>query len=154
MQVIQKELNAVGKLSYMAYVSNADEKGSSHVMIVYSNVVADPASCTIRYHWWRSMHGTVVNDEDVSLNLRDVKGVWAMSSVEALRKVAEKEGTVEEDRKYGYYERFAPPTYLVALRMSNDDEDGFEFIDQAQSQRVGKAVAQAVKLCGGKLGEY
>jgi hypothetical protein len=154
MQVIQKELSSLGKLTYMAYVSNADEKGSSKVIIVYSNVVADPASCTISYHWWRSMHGTVVNDEDVSLSLRDAKGVWAMSSVEALHKVSEKEGTLEEERKYGYYERFVPPLYLVDLRMSNDDEEGFEFANQRQSQRVGKAMTQAVKLCGGTQEPY
>jgi len=41
---------------------------------------ADPASCTIRYHWWSSIHGAVVNDDDVSLSLRDAKGVWTMSN--------------------------------------------------------------------------
>lgn len=151
---IQTELNKVGKLSFVVDFYLSDEKGTSKVMEEDSKVVADPDSCTIRYHLWKSMHGEVVNDEDVSLNLRDVKGVWTMSNDELLKKVMKKEGTTPDDRKYGYYERYSPTMYVVALRMSNDDENGFPFTDQKQAQRVGRAMAHAVKLCGGKMGPY
>ncbi len=154
MQQIQTELNKVGKLSFVVDFYLSDEKGTSKVLEEDSKVVADPASCTIRYHLWKSMHGEVVNDEDVSLNLRDVKGVWTMSNDELLKKVMEKEGTTDDDRKYGYYERYSPTTYVVAMRMANDDEDGFPFTDQKQARRVGRAMARAVKLCGGKMEPY
>ena len=153
MQVIQKELNAVGKLSFVVHVSNADEKGTSKVIEENSKVVADAASCTIRYHWWRSMHGEVVNDEDDSMNLREAQGVWVMSSDEYYKKVTEKEGpTPDGDR--GYYMRYTPPLFMVFIRMVNDDEEGFPFTDETQAGRVGKAFPEAVKLCSGKLGAY
>jgi hypothetical protein len=156
MQQIQTELNKVGKLSFVVSVSNADEKGTSNVLVENSNVVADPASCTIRYHWWSSIHGAVVNDDDVSLSLRDAKGVWTMSNDELLKKQIAKEGTPADQTK-GFYQRYVPAMYMVLIRIGNDDDNdggGFSFTDQKQAQRVGKAVAQAVKLCGGALGPF
>jgi hypothetical protein len=49
-----------------------------------------------------------------------------------------------------YYEKFDPPMFIVAMRITGDNGEGFSFTDQQQATRVGKAVAQAVKLCGGK----
>jgi hypothetical protein len=149
MQIIQKELNSVGKLNFVVHVSNADEVGTSQYSVLLTEVVADPAACSIHYHWWRSISGNVVNDEDVSLSLRDVMGVLTMPSDQYFKKVAEEEGTAPDEMK-GYYEKFDPPMFIVAMRVAADDADGFSFTDQKQSVRVGQAVAQAVLLCGGK----
>jgi hypothetical protein len=116
MQQIQTELNKVGKLSFVVSVSNADEKGTSNVLVENSNVVADPASCTIRYHWWSSIHGAVVNDDDVSLSLRDAKGVWTMSNDELLKKQIAKEGTPADQTK-GFYQRYVPAMYMVLIAL-------------------------------------
>ena len=73
MQLIQKELNAVGKLSFVVHVFDKEEgNGTSRYIEELSKVVADPANCTIRYHAWVSMHGEVVHDEDDTLSLHDV----------------------------------------------------------------------------------
>ena len=149
MQVIQKELNSVGKLSFVVDVSNADEKGSSQLSEQASKVIADPATCTIRYHWWESVSGNVVDDEDMSISLRDVLGVSTMSAEESWKKEAEKEGATPDEMKV-YYEKFDPPMFIVAMRMAGDNGEGFTFTDQNQAGRVGQAVAQAVLLCGGK----
>ena len=149
MQVIQKELNSVGKLSFVVDVSNADEKGSSQLSEQASKVIADPATCTIRYHWWESVSGSVVDDEDMSISLRDVLGVSTMSAEESWKKEAEKEGATPDELKV-YYEKFSPPMFIVAMRMAGDNGEGFTFTDQNQAGRVGQAVAQAVLLCGGK----
>ncbi len=153
MQVIQTELNSVGKLNFVVDVSNAEEKGTSQLSEQASKVIADPATCTIRYHWWESISGKVVNDEDRSIGLRDVLGVSAMSFDQYWKKVVEEEGpTPDGDR--GYYEKFAPPMFMVGMRMAGDDEEGFSFTDEKQAARVGKAIAQAVKLCGGKADPF
>jgi hypothetical protein len=149
MQVIQKELNSVGKLTFKVDVSNADEKGSSQLSEQASKVIADPATCTIRYHWWESISGNVVDDEDKSISLHDVLGVSTMSAEESWKKEAEKEGATPDELKV-YYEKFDPPMFIVATRMAGDDGEAFSFTDQKQASRVGKAVAQAVVLCGGK----
>jgi hypothetical protein len=152
MQVIQKDLNAVGKLNFVVHINIADEKGDSQYSEQLTKVVADPATCTIHYHWWRMMHGDVVNDEDVSLNLHSMLGVWMMSDDRYFKKVIEKEGSTPDDK--GYYEKFEPTLYIVVMRISEDDEEAFTFTDEKQAGRVGKAMTQAVKLCGGKLGPY
>ncbi len=149
MQAIQKELNSVGKLNFAVAVSNADEKGTSQIIEQVSKVIADPATCTIRYHWWESMQGNVVDDDDISISLHDVLGVSTVSAEELWKKEAEKEGATPDQLKV-YYEKFAPPMFIVAMRLTGDDGESFSFVDEKQAGRVGRAVAQAVKLCGGK----
>ena len=153
MQVVQRELNTVGKLTFVVDVSNADEKGTSQYSVLLTNVVADPATCTIRYHFWRSMSGKVVDDDDVSIGLHDVLGISTMSAEEAFKEQAEKEGATPSELE-GFYEKFDPPMFVVAMRMPEDADEGFSFTDQKQASRVGQAVVQAVKLCGGKTGPY
>ncbi len=153
MQVIQKELNAVGKLNFVVDVSNADEKGTSQMSEQATKVIADPATCTIHYHWWESLSGNVVNDEDMSISLHDVLGISTMSSDQYLKKLAKEEGTTPDEMK-GFYEKFAPPMFMVGMRMAGDDQEGFSFTDEKQAGRVGKAMAQAVNLCGGKTDPF
>jgi hypothetical protein len=153
MGVIQKELNDVGKLTFTVQVSNADEKASSSISEQLSNVVADPATCTIHYHFWKMMHGNVENDDDVSLNLNKMQGVWTMSAEQYFKKVEAKEGP-SPDGDRGYYMKFDPAMYVVVMRISDDNEEGLPFTDEKQAARVGNAVTQAVQLCGGKLGAY
>jgi hypothetical protein len=153
MGVIQKELNAVGKLNFIVHIYNAEEKGDPPYSEQLTKVVADPATCTIHYHWWRMMHGEVVNDEDVSLNLHTMLGAWVMSDVQYQKNVEAKEGPTPDGDK-GYYEKFEPTAYLVVMRVAEDDEEAFTFADEKQAGRVGKAMMQAVRLCGGKAGPY
>ena len=149
MQVIQKELNSVGKLNFIVHSSNADEVGTSQYSVLLTKLVADPSTCTIHYHWWRSIAGNVVDDDDVSIGLHDVLGVLTMPSDQYFKKVAEEEGATPDELK-SFYENFDPPLFVVAMKTAADDANGFSFTDQKQASRVGEAVTQAVKLCGGK----
>jgi hypothetical protein len=54
----------------------------------------------------------------------------------------------------GYYEKFDPPLFMVIVRISDEDGVAFPFTDEKQARRVGRAMAQAVKLCAGKTGPY
>ena len=69
---------------------------------------------------------------------------------EAIKRVAEQEGPVEEGRKNDYYDRFVPTVYMVMMRFANNDGDALDFADLKQAQLVGEAMTEAVKLCGGK----
>jgi hypothetical protein len=149
MQIIQRELNSVGKLNFAVAVSNADEKGTSQMSEQVSNVTADSATCSIRYHWWESIAGNMVDDEDKSIKLHDVLGVSTISAEESWKKEAQKEGATPDELRV-YYEKFDPPMFIVAMRMAGDDGEAFSFVDEKQADRVGQAVAQAVLLCGGK----
>jgi hypothetical protein len=150
MQLIQKELNAVGKLSFVVHVFDKEEgNGISKYIEELSKVVADPASCTIRYHWWRSMHGEVINDKDMSLNLHDVLGIVMMSEDQVEKKQFEEDKAYPEE-KNTYHLKFIPQVYWVIMRKAGDNIEGFTFADKKQATRVAKAMGHAVELCGGK----
>jgi hypothetical protein len=76
-----------------------------------------------------------------------------MSAEESGKKEAEKEGATPDELKV-YYEKFDPPMFIVAMKLTGDDGEAFSFTDQKQASRVDQAVAQAVKLCGGKTDPY
>ena len=150
MQLIQNELNAVGRLSFVVHIYDKEEgNGISKYIEERSKVVADPATCTIRYHWWRSMHGDVVNDEDVTFSLRDVLGIAMMNEDQAENKQSEEEQIPPEERK-NYHLKFVPQEYVVMMRKPDDNIEGFIFSDKKQATRVALAMGHAIELCGGK----
>jgi hypothetical protein len=150
MQLIQNELNAVGRLSFVVHIYDQEEgNGISKYIEERSNVVANPASCSIRYHWWRSMHGDVVNDEDVSFSFSDVLGIAMMNEDQAENIQYEEEKASPDERKT-YHLKFVPQLYLVMMRKPEDNIEGFSFADKKQAARVAKAMGHAVELCGGK----
>ena len=152
MQLIQDQLNKIGKLSFVVHIQDQVE-GNATVpySTEVSNVVADAASCTIRYHWKRSMHGDVVNDEDVSLSLHDVLGLAAMSDQEHQKMLFERERS-SPDEKQTNFTTFEPPLFMVVMREAGDNETGFSFADQKAANSVARAMARVVDLCGGKSG--
>ena len=150
MQLIQKEMNAVGRLSFVVHIFDQVEgNGTSKYIEELSNVVADPATCTIRYHWWRSMHGDVINDEDVTFSLRDVLSLSMMNNYQAEKKQFEEDKAYPEE-KQTYHLEFVPQVYLVIMRKPEDNVEALMFIDKKQAERVAKAMGHAVELCGGK----
>jgi hypothetical protein len=149
MQFIQKGLNAVGKLSFVVHVFDKEEgNGTSKYIGECSKVVADPASCTIRYHSWVSAHGEVVNDEDVSFSLRDVLGLSMLTNDEHEKLIFEREKAYP-DEEQTLHMKFDPQVYLVIMRTAGDNEEGFSFADKKTAERVAKAMVHAVELCGG-----
>jgi hypothetical protein len=154
MQLIQKELNAVGKLSFVVHIFDKEEGNSTSKYIEErSRVVTNPATCSIRYHWWRSMHGDVVNDEDDSFSLRDVLGLSMLTNDEHEKLIFEREKAYP-DEKQTHYTKFDPQVYLVIMRTAGDNEEGFSFVDKKTAERVTIAMAHAVELCGGSKDKF
>jgi hypothetical protein len=154
MQLIQKEMNTVGRLSFVVHLYDQVEgNGASKYIEERSKVVADPVTCTIRYHWWKSIHGDVVNDEDVSFSFRDVLSIAMMSIDQAEKKQYEQEKAYPEEKQTLHME-FVPQMYVVIMRNAEDDVEGFGFIDKKQAERVAKAMSHAVELCGGKKDKF
>ena len=149
MQAIQNELNKVGKLNFTIHIQDKEEGNAT---VQYSteigNVVADAASCTIRYHRKRSMRGEVVNDEDVSISLRDVLGLSMMTVEQHEKAVFEREKASADEQQTAHMQ-FDPPMFMVVARKAGDNEEGFAFIDEKMAGRVAKALGRGVELCGG-----
>ncbi|MGA2671701.1 MAG: hypothetical protein ABSE99_00625 [Terracidiphilus sp.] len=150
MQIVQIELSEIGKLHFVVHVFDKEEgNGASPYIAEIGRVVADPASCTIRYHWWRSMHGEVVNDEDVSLSLHDVLGLSMLTNEQHEKQVFEKEKT-SPDEKQTSFTKWDPPLFMVVMRTAGDNEEGFLLADEKKAARLAKDLKHAVELCGGK----
>jgi hypothetical protein len=151
MQLIQKELNAVGKTNFM--VNTRDEQGGPDHIAQYtteiSNVVADSASCTVRYHWKSSTPDQVMDEGDFSLNLHDVQSVRVMTYVQYVREV-DGEDTEHTDPK-DWYTKYNPPIIMLVPQLARDKtgEYGFIFADEEIANRIAKVLTHAVELCGG-----
>jgi len=152
MQLIQKELNAVGKTNFM--VSTRDEQGGPDHIAQYttkiSNVVAVSASCTVRYHWKRSTTNGVLDESDFSLNLHDVQGIKVMTYVQYLKEV-EGENIGDPNDQTDWYTKFNPPMIVLFPQLAGDKagEYGFIFADEVMANRITKMLTHAVELCGG-----
>jgi len=157
MQVIQTELNAVGRLSFKVHVHDMEEDVTGRYEVEKSKVIADPASCTIRYHEWSSINGKVMEGEDFLVNLRDVQGLSTLTFEQFVRAASEEEKS-SSGEKLTYTQEFTPSPFMVAMRIvtqsNGDDSQGFMFTNAKQADRVGKAFTQAVGLCGGKTAPY
>jgi hypothetical protein len=146
MRLLQNELNASGKATFT--VITRDEPGGPDQISRYtfeiSNVVADSASCTVRYHMKSSIKKQFIGDEDFSLNLHYVLGVRVMTYEQFLK---EEDGVDTEnpnDQTQGYA-RFNPPMIMLLPQ----GEDGFVFADEVLANRIAKTLTRAVELCGG-----
>jgi hypothetical protein len=151
MQLLQKELNAFGKSTFT--IRTRDELGGPDFVSQYtseiSKVVADSASCTVRYHWKSSSPDQVMGDSDFSLNLHDVQRVRVMTYVQYVREV-DGEDTDHTDPK-DWYTKFDPTMLILYPQIAGDETDelGLIFADQVIANRIGKELAHAVELCRG-----
>jgi hypothetical protein len=154
MQSIQNELNHVGKLSFVIHIQDKEEgnstTGYSEEM---SNALADPASCTIKFHLSKWMQGKMVEDEDVSVGLKDVLGLSMMTAEQHEKVVFEREKG-SPDEKQSMHMKLDPPMFLVVARSDEENEQGFVFGDEKAANRAARAIVRAVKLCGGKSGPF
>ena len=152
MQLIQKELNAFGKSNFT--VITRDELGGPDLIAQFtteiSNVVADSASCTVRYHWKSSTKDQVSDDEDFSLNLHDVLGIKVMTYVQYLKEV-EGEDIGDPHDQTNWYTKYNPPMIVLFPQLAGDKtgEYGFIFADEEIANRIAKVLTHAVELCGG-----
>jgi hypothetical protein len=151
MQLLQKELNAGGKVNFI--VNTRDELGGPDHISPYtsevSNVVADSASCSVRYHWKSSTPDQVMDESDLSLNLHDVQSVRVMTYVQYLKEV-EGEDVGDPNAQTAWYTKFNPPMLILYPQIAGDlnGEYGFIFADEVTANRIAKVLTHAVELCG------
>src|ERR1035437_4535909 len=152
MQLIQKELNAFGKSNFT--VITRDELGGPDLLAQFTteirNVVADSASCTVRYHWKSLTNDQVSDDEDFWLNLHDVLGIKVMTFVQYLKEV-EGEDIGDPNDQTNWYTKYNPPMIVLFPQLAGDKtgEYGFIFADEEIANRIAKVLTHAVELCGG-----
>ena len=151
MQFIQNTLSERGKLTFVVH-TNGDAGGDTAIEQTseMSNVVADPAACTIRYHYKKTGQGNVLED-DYTISLHDVHDIAVVAFEKYALEEHEKEIPYIGD-KPGWYAKFDPPIFLVLARGPGDEERGFDYADEKMAQSIADALSHAAELCGGGRG--
>jgi hypothetical protein len=145
MQFIQEKLSRLGVVNYAAY--NHDNSDGTDWTTSFrtedTNVTADPATCRISYHEKRIKDGDVTSDKDFLFNLSEIQDVVIIPREQMLKKVNTKAGHPSWDA------RIDPPVFMLVVRKAEDTEWYFYFFDEDLANRVAKAMAHGVELCGG-----
>ncbi len=150
MKFIQDKMNEQGKINFALYTH--DNKAGSDwpvylISIEATNVIADPATCLIRWHKKTTSDGKVGIDRDFSLSLHHVLKLELRSSMQEAKAEDTANGHPEFDKRQD-------PPYFVVTAQSLDDagktvETPLFFTDEDTASRVAKAMTYAVELCGG-----
>jgi hypothetical protein len=145
MKFIQDKLQERGKMNFAVYThDNADGKDYiDQYSGEASNIVADPAACSISFHSNIKRNGAVLVDTNISLSFRDVLDLAVMPEEQEFKKGYAAAGHPT------WNPRVDPPLFLVVARRAGNQANGFLFVDEDTANRVAKAMVHAVELCGG-----
>jgi len=150
MRTLQGELNSIGTVSFTAFNRNTANGSASQYAAVnrVSSVVADPAQCHISYHWtvWRNGAAQPIYDVGFSFLLHDVTSVV----VEPVSQV-NTEGNAAGGHPNLVQTSTVPPMTALVVHMSSR-RNYFPFTNSASANRAASTLRQAVKLCGGQVG--
>ncbi|MGB9406461.1 MAG: hypothetical protein WCA89_02930 [Terracidiphilus sp.] len=146
MQFIQDKLNDIGKVTFVAFLQNANDGSTTPAIITneISNVVADQNQCRISYHQ-KTMYGSsTYKDENRVFSLRDVQEIVIKPFEQANNEYLAKTGnpTIITTSTN-------PPATELSAHRPHGEENFFLFTDATLADRVAKAMIHAVELCGG-----
>lgn len=150
MQFLQEKLNEQGKMNWTThYHDSADNTNWIYTFIFeISSVVADPAACSIGYHYKITRDGAQVSDSDASLSLHDVQDLTLTTGDQRQNKNDVAAGHTTWDAKV------VPPVWDLVVRGKENAEFYFFFYDEDMANRVTKAMGHAAELCGGSRGSF
>jgi hypothetical protein len=145
MQFIQTKLQERGRLNFAVYTHDNAE-GKDYIDQYSSeatNIVADPAACSISYHRNIKKNGAVVADDNVLFSLRDVQDLVVMPEEQDFKRAYAADGHPTWDA------RIDPPLFMVMAHRAGNQANGFFFPSEDTANRIAKAMVHAVELCGG-----
>jgi len=126
MQFIQDKLNERGSLKFAVHThdNSAGRDYIDQYINEASNLIADPAACSISYHRTHKKNGAVIADADVSVSLHDVQDVVVMTAEQSWKLSFLSAGHSTWDA------RIDPPMFQVVARKAGNQGSGFYFVDE------------------------
>jgi hypothetical protein len=145
MKEIQDGLNNVGPVSYVLKYHN-DTTGEDKPMtykVEISKVSADPNTCFLIYEQ-RTFLNAAHQDTGSVVQLRDVKRIV----VRTMEQEVASRGVLTEHP--GFSVKSTPPVFVVEPEQPESGARGaFFFLNEAQANKMAKALIHAAGLCGG-----
>jgi hypothetical protein len=142
---IRSKLSQEGKISYAGFTHDASDNSDwvNQFQVEASNVSADPASCSINYHWTTAVDGKSNQDFDTAFEFAKLDRI-ALSSMEAdVEQISSKQGHPTWTSKIN------PSIWVVTATNVDGSQRVVDFRDQALAERVVSAMNHGMKLCGG-----
>jgi hypothetical protein len=145
MKFIQDKLNALGTVNFAGYVhdSSNDSDGVQKFSATISNVAANPGACTLSYHRLVYNNGRKEHNEDVAINLREVRSVSVLPDEQDWQMYLARTGDSTKTVKD------VPDITALVFKLNNSQDPTIRFYEQELADRVAKALVHAVELCGG-----
>jgi hypothetical protein len=145
MKFIQDKLNEMGTVNFAGYVhdSSNNSDGVQKFSATISNVVTNPGACTLSYHRLVFNNGSREHDENVSINLRDVRSITVLPDEQDWQMYLVRNGDTTKTVKD------VPDISALVIKLNNGKDPTIRFYEQELADRVAKALVHAVELCGG-----
>jgi len=146
MKFIQDKLNDVGPVNFTHYLhDNATGIDSTHVQLKFerTNVVADSGACRVSYHDKLGVDGSPSQETNHWFPLNAVVDVTVIPLEQSYG-----EGNAASGHPT-YVKKVDPPVFVLRVRGPDKQHSDFFFFDERMANRVAKAMAHAVELCGG-----
>jgi len=145
MKFIQDKLSEIGTVNFAGYVHDSanNTDGVQKFSATISNVVANPGACSLSYHRLVLNDGRKEHNENILINLRDVKSIAVLPDEqdwqEYLVKIGETTKTVKD----------VPDIYVLNIKLPRGVDHSIRIYEQEMADRIAKAMVHAVELCGG-----
>jgi hypothetical protein len=145
MKFIQDKLSEVGTVNFAGYVHDSarNEDGVQKFSSTTSNIVANPGACSITYHRLVINNGRKEHNENVFINLRDVKSIAVLPDEQDWQMYLVKTGDTTKTVKD------VPDIYVLNIKLPRGVDYSIRFYEQEMADRIAKALVHAVELCGG-----
>jgi hypothetical protein len=145
MKFIQDKLNEIGTVNFAGYVhdSSNNTDGVQKFSATISNIATNPGSCTLSYHRLVLNSGRKEHDENVVINLREVKNISVLPDEQDWQMYLVRTGDSTKTVKD------VPDISALVIKLNNGKDPTIRFYEQELADRVAKALVHAVELCGG-----
>jgi len=146
LHLLQQQLSQQGVTAYTAFyhdTSGQSPDWTNRYVSTASNVLADPATCHIGYHWRATRDDAVLQDQQSGFLLKNVLSVSLLTRGQELKAF---DASLD---KPSLYARIEPAIYAVQVRRPNNVINSFYFYDETLASRVANELSLAVQLCGG-----
>jgi hypothetical protein len=145
LKFIQDKLNEMGTVNFAGYVHDSanNTDGVQKFSATISNAAGNPGACSLSYHRLVFNNGSREHNENVVINLREVKDISVLPDEPDWQMYLVRTGDTTKTVKD------VPDISALVIKLNNGKDPTIRFYEQELADRVAKALVHAVELCGG-----
>jgi len=148
MRYIASTVASFGAVSFTSTVhdSSDNHQWSYNRSVTISNVIPDPATCHITFHFTETTPGNPTVDKDAGIPFQLAREVKVMTLDEEVDQINANVGHPT------WLVTTQPEIYVIHVIRTDGKTNDVDFSDLGAAQRVAAAMRRTAQLCGGGLG--